>query len=133
MTTTGSSFRFLITASLLLSLSTLSVLPRVMVGQALGSTATVSAGSGEQHCCCGTEDGRCCGLACCQTSPNPHEKQAPSAPQPSEDRGQPLGLVLTANAASVGRNAVAFRDGFVRDAASKGGSSLIALSIRINV
>jgi hypothetical protein len=131
MNTVRSTVRCLITASLLLSLSTLSLFPRVIFGQALGSTA--SAGTGEKHCCCGTKDGRCCGMACCQTSPNPHEKQVPAAPPSSEDRGQPLGLAPVANAAALGPTTAAFRNGFFREAASKGGSSLIALSIRLNV
>ena len=131
MNTVRCTFRCLITAGLLLSLSTVSLFPRIMVGEALGST--VSAGTGEKHCCCGTKDGRCCGMGCCQASPNPEENQAPAAPKPSEDRGQPLGPFLVANAAVLGPNTAAFRDGFFRDAASKGGSSLIALSIRLNV
>lgn len=131
MKTARSTFRFLITASLLLSLSTLSLFPRGMVGRALGST--VSASAGAKHCCCGTKDGRCCGMACCQTPSNPQERQAPAVPRPSEDSGQPLGLPPAANVAAIGRNTATFRDGRFRNAATKGGSSLIALCIRINV
>ncbi len=130
MNTLYSIFRCLITASLLLSLSTLSLFPRVIVGQTLG--ATVSKGTGEKRCCCGTKDGHCCGMACCQASPNPQENQAPAVPKPSEDRGQPLGLAPVARTAMFGPNAATFSDGFFRDAATMCGSSLIALSIRIN-
>lgn len=131
MSTVRSTLRFLITASLLLCLSTLSVFPRVMVGQALGATVSDSAGASEKHCCCGTEDGRCCGMACCQTSPNPQEKQGPEAPRSSEDRGQPFGLptIADADAALLGRDAASICD----HPACLSGSSLIALSIRLNL
>jgi len=130
MNTVRSTFRYLITASLLLSLSATSLYPRLMAGEALG--ATVEANHGKRVCCCGTEDGRCCGKACCQL-PNPKEDKAPTSPKPSHDRGQPLGLAQVAGVAVVGPNAAAFHDGFVRDAARVGSSSLIALSIRFNI
>lgn len=133
MNTVRSTFRFLITASLLLCLGTLSVSPRVMVGQALGATVSASTGGGEKRCCCGTEDGRCCGMACCQTIPNPQEKQGPEAPRSLEDRGQPFGLPTIADAALLGRDAASIRERLCNDPACSSGSSLIALSIRLNI
>ena len=132
MNTVRSTLRFLIIASLLLSLSTLSVFPRVMVGQALGATVSASTGAGEKHCCCGTEDGRCCGMACCQASPNPQEKQAPEVPRSSEDRGQHFGLPTVADAL-LGCDAASVREHLSQHPAGLSGSSLIALSIRLNI
>jgi hypothetical protein len=133
MNTMRSTLRFLIAASLLLCLSTLSVFPRVMVGQVLGTMAPASTGASDKYCCCGTEDGRCCGMACCQTSPNPLEKQGPEAPRSSEDRGQTFGLPTNAGALLGREAASAAGQHFSQHPASLGGSSLITLSIRLNI
>jgi len=133
MNTMRSKLRFFITASLLLSLSMLSLFPRVIVGQATGATVSASTGAGEKHCCCGTEDGRCCGMACCQVSPNPQEKQAPEVPRSTEDRCQPFGLPTAADGALLARDAASIREHLSHCPACLRGSSLIALSIRLNV
>lgn len=130
MNTVRSPFRCLISLSLLLSFSLTSLYPRLMTGEAVG--AIVDANREKRVCCCGTEDGRCCGTACCQV-PNPKEDRAPASPKPSADRGQPLGLAQVAGVEVVAPKAAAFHNGFFGDAARIGSSSLIALSIRLNI
>lgn len=130
MNTVRSTFRWIITASLLLSLSMTSLYPRVMAGGE--GTVAASADQGQKVCCCGTEDGRCCGMACCQM-PNPKQDNTPASPKPSEDRGQPFGLMLAADAPLDGSNAATFRHDLARNAAVIGSTSLIALSIRLNI
>src|SRR4051794_28544975 len=71
--------------ALVLALSTglvgSSVLPRpTIAGQIAGQSTTRSAAT---SCCCGTAEGRCCGMACCK---------APS------NSGGPTGQTLTTNA-----------------------------------
>lgn len=129
MNTVRTSLRGLITASLLLSLSATSLYPRLISGTER-SKATAS-NRGQKLCCCGTEDGRCCGMACCQM-PNPKHENPPASPKPSEDRGQPLGGMLAADAPPDGLNAATFRHDFTRHAATSS-NSLIALSIRLNI
>jgi len=130
MNTVRSTFRWIITASLLLSLSMTSLYPRLMTGGERTASATTN--QGQKVCCCGTEDGRCCGMACCQM-PNPKQENTPTSPKPSEDRGQPLGLVLAADTMLDGSNAATFRHDFAHNDAVIGGTSLIALSIRLNI
>jgi hypothetical protein len=134
MNTVRSTFRLIITASLLLSLSMTGLYPRIMAGDEFGASTAASQheGQGQRVCCCGTKDGRCCGKACCQL-PNPKEDKAPTSPRPSEDRGQALGLAQVGNAVVFGQHAGAIHEGVSSDAGSPRGSSLIALSIRFNI
>lgn len=70
-------------------------------------------------------------MACCQMS-NPKQENTPASPKPSEDRGQPLGWMLDADAVLDGPNAAGFRRDVARDAAIVGKTTLVALSIRLN-
>lgn len=130
MDTLPSTVRSITLASLLLSLSATSLYPRLAAGEGLG--ATVKTNQGQQVCCCGTKAGQCCGMACCQL-PNPKQDNAPTEPKGSNDRGQPLGLALCASAKIGGVDAAGFHSPVLSNASSMAGSSLIALSIRLNI
>ena len=54
--------RWLITASLMVSLGLTGLTPQMMVWAESG---TVVSDAQESNCCCGTETGFCCGMACC--------------------------------------------------------------------
>ena len=130
MDTVRSTVRLLITASLLLSLGTVSLYPRLMAGEA--PVSLLRGERTEKVCCCGTQDGRCCGGACCQM-PNPKEDKAPASPNRLDDRGQPLDLAWSEDANTGGPRTALFHGGFAADPVMPVGSSLIALSIRLNI
>ena len=61
--------------SLIVSLGFTGLLPQMTVGAASGVRAAVP----EQptKCCCGTEDGRCCGMGCCIAQQPPAKESCP--------------------------------------------------------
>jgi len=125
MSTVRITVRWIITASLLLGLSMASVYPRD------GWAVAFAANQAQKVCCCGTEDGRCCGMACCQM-PNSKEGKAPASPNRSEVRCQPLGSIVAAGSTLSGQGAARFRHLPFRDSATTGSPSLIVLHIRLN-
>jgi hypothetical protein len=129
MNTVRTTVRWIITASLLLSLSLASVYPRLTASDDVA--VVVAANQDQLVCCCGTEDGRCCGMACCQM-PNPKEGKAPASPNQSEVRGQPLGFVLAAEPTLHDLGAARFRHVAFRGSAITSSPSLMALGIRLN-
>lgn len=122
--------RWIITGSLLLSLSMMSLYPRLMSSG--GRKVVAATKQAPKACCCGTENGRCCGTACCQV-PNQKHENTPASPKPSEDRAQPLGLVPTPDALLDSSSTAALRRDMGRNAAIAISSSLIAMSIRLNI
>ena len=88
---------------------------------------------GRSVCCCGTTDGRCCGMACCQTPKQ--DENRPASTSRSDDRGQPIGFTLAAAGQPKGSligglNTFTFADAIASDNLSV---SLIGLSIRLNI
>lgn len=75
--------RWLITAGLIISLSLAGVLPP-MVPRAVADKPDVVAQE-PTKCCCGTEDGRCCGMGCCAVRQAPPKNSCP-CPNPEESR-----------------------------------------------
>jgi hypothetical protein len=71
-------------------------------------------------------------MACCQ-APNRGRESVPAPTCPPENRGQPLGLPLLADAPNVDSHAAASAAIWSRDAATLGGRSLILLGIRLNI
>jgi len=71
-------------------------------------------------------------MACCQL-PNPQNDKAPTTPNRSDERIQPLGFTLAADAPNLGSPHLAFRDLIESDSGSTGRTSLFALSIRLNI
>lgn len=131
MKNVSSIIRVAVTVSLLLSVPAASVCPRLNAGEARTVAAT-RGDQGQKICCCGTADGRCCGTACCQL-PNPKNDKAPATPNRSDERSQPVGFNSVADAPNVGSARPAFRRLIESDAGSTDSTSLIALSIRLNI
>lgn len=128
MNTVRTTVRWIVSSSLLLSLSMVSLYPRLM---AADDRAAATATNGDQKvCCCGTEEGRCCGRACCQM-PNPKDDKVPASPNPSESRGQMLGFVV-ADLTLSGQSAARFNHASFGDSATSRSPSLVALGIRLN-
>jgi hypothetical protein len=129
MKTLRATFRLLLTASLMLSLSMANLYPQLMAGNA--RAAGVVKDQSPRVCCCGTKDGKCCGMACCQRGiPKPDKTPAP--PNRSDDHGQPLGLAGV-DATIDGSDAAEFGGVTLNHAASSGNASLVASGIRLNV
>ncbi|REJ65696.1 MAG: hypothetical protein DWQ31_17310 [Planctomycetota bacterium] len=86
--------RWLVTASLIVSLGLAGLFPQMMVLTERGMRLSVS--PSPTKCCCGTEDGRCCGMGCCLARQSPAKEQCP-CPNPKNSRdGQnnPLAVAL---------------------------------------
>jgi hypothetical protein len=124
-----SPVRTVVAASLLVSMSATSLLPRFTAGET--ARATFCGQGGPRACCCGVQDDHCCGTACCQT-PNSKENPTPTVPTRSEDRGQPLGLSAVPDA-RCGPTVAGVLEGFATQPAGAAGYSLIALSVRLNI
>jgi len=89
--------RWLVTTSLIVSLGLAGLFPQMMVLAENGTRVAFPQPSGK--CCCGTEDGRCCGMGCCVARQAPAKERCPS-PNPKDTRdGQnnPLSLALAKN------------------------------------
>jgi hypothetical protein len=71
-------------------------------------------------------------MACCRL-PNPKDDKAPTTPNRSDERSQPFGFTLAGDAPIVGSTHSAFRELIQSDSGSSGSTSLIALSIRLNI
>lgn len=75
--------RWVAVASLIVSLSLMGLFPRVIVHADGGPV--VAAALPATKCCCGTEDGRCCGMGCCAARQAPAKEQPP-VPNQRDDR-----------------------------------------------
>lgn len=126
--------RWAIAASLIVSLSLTELAPQMMVRADDGPV--VAPTSPATKCCCGTADGRCCGMGCCVVRQAPSHQQPP-VPNQRDDRDgrtNPFGLAFT-NSLILFANS---RDGLqlrrlISDVArSLAESSLQAEHIRIN-
>lgn len=85
---------------------------------------------GPRRCCCGTVDGRCCGMACCRMPAK--QDGAPGLPKRPDNREQPVALVASAGELAVPEVAW-FQSGSCAGAPPTGSDTLITLSIRLNV
>ncbi|HUG68067.1 MAG TPA: hypothetical protein VMM76_09955 [Pirellulaceae bacterium] len=130
--TDSRTIRWLVVACLALSL----VLSGVGSSLTVPAVESPSVADAPQHCCCGTADGRCCGMcgmACCVS-------QTPTAPEkpvrlPTRDDYRPNLLALARIEASVlalGRSSFAVRPPTNADCAPAE-SSLQAFHVRLDV
>lgn len=85
------TMRSLIVAGLILSLGVVGGSPALMA-TASGEAAFAADNASAHTCCCGTKDGRCCGMACCGTQA-PKQQRTPA---PQKDRGELDGSLLIA-------------------------------------
>ncbi|MFQ5733697.1 MAG: hypothetical protein ACE5KM_17305 [Planctomycetaceae bacterium] len=84
--------RWLATAVLAVSTSVSGVVP-LFTESATSAAAEPSA----ESCCCGTQAGECCGMACCSAkeAPTPDNCPGPARDDGSNARISPLGLIWT--------------------------------------
>jgi len=95
--------RWLVTASLIMSLGFVGLFPQMMASAKTG--ARVDVAQKPTKCCCGTDDGRCCGMGCCTARQAPPTKPNP-CPNPTETRdgqGNPLALAAKTLLATGGK------------------------------
>lgn len=84
--------RCLITAGLIVSLGLTGLFPQMMVWAE--TRPLVAARPRATECCCGTADGRCCGMGCCMARQPPAKERCP-CPNPKDTRdGQNILLAL---------------------------------------
>jgi len=86
--------RWLVTASLIFSLGLAGLFPQMMVLAESG--ARVSVPQSPTKCCCGTKDGRCCGMGCCLARQAPAKEQCPcpNPKNPRDGQNNPLAVAL---------------------------------------
>jgi len=81
--------RSLVTASLIASLGLAGLFPQMMVSAQMAASAKrgarVDVTQKPAKCCCGTEDGRCCGMGCCLARQAPPKEPSP-CPTPTDTR-----------------------------------------------
>ncbi len=124
--------RYLVIACLAVSLSTVSLYP-VLPAFSGTSVGAQHGGSTVRASCCGTEEGHCCGMACCSLAP-PTKQSARSSNVTHDDRnGHPFPRALeragtSAEHAGVGRTATVSLLGN-----SSGSVSLQAQHVRLDV
>ncbi len=85
--------RWLVASSLIASLGLSGLFPQMIVWAESGSRVVAQQA---MECCCGTEDGRCCGMGCCISRQGPTSEPCP-CPFPKDSRnGQngPMALAL---------------------------------------
>ena len=117
--------RSLMTTSLVLSLSISGLHPRLT--SAMRNVRPIQRSN---VCCCGTTDGNCCGMTCCQM-PNPDQKSSTKLPNGLDDRVQPLGLIGATTTIAISRaRAIHRQTRFEFGGGAR--PSLIALSVRLN-
>ncbi len=85
------TIRSLIVSGLIFSLSVAVLSPGFMAAVSSDS-AVVSDASSAKTCCCGTKDGKCCGMGCCGVDAPKQQR----TPVPHEDRGELGGSLLLA-------------------------------------
>jgi len=88
------TIRWSVTTGLIVGLAVAGLVPQTM-GWAERDTR-VAVSQRPTQCCCGTEDGRCCGMGCCMARQAPAKERCP-CPNPKDSRdGQnnPLALAL---------------------------------------
>lgn len=103
------------------------------LGSRAGTAGETAAGGcqGPKRCCCGTTDGRCCGMACCRMPAS--QDKSPGLPKRPDNREKPVAPTITATGKVPAPEAAWFQSGLFADAPRAGSPSLIALSIRLNV
>ncbi|VAX36081.1 hypothetical protein MNBD_PLANCTO02-594 [hydrothermal vent metagenome] len=75
--------RWLVTANVIVSLGLTGLFPQMVT--LAGQDVRVELEEKPTTCCCGTEDGRCCGMGCCVARRSPAKEQCP-CPSKSETR-----------------------------------------------
>ena len=86
--------RCLLTAGLIVGLVLTGIFPPMAAWAGRGSRAAEP--EKRAKCCCGTEDGRCCGMGCCLAREAPAQQPSPS-PNPKDSRdgvNNPLALAF---------------------------------------
>ncbi len=127
--------RWLVAASLIANLGLLGLFPQMTAWVEGGSRAVIA----EQRtkCCCGTDDGRCCGLGCCVSRPAPAKAPCPCPQQKDTRDGQngPLVLAFAQTLCGAGGETSRSRVGQPpnRVDRSLAGSSLQARHVRLDV
>jgi hypothetical protein len=83
-----------VTAGLIVGLAVAGLVPQTM-GWAERDTR-IAVSQQATKCCCGTEEGRCCGMGCCSAQQAPAKERCP-CPNPKDSRdghNNPLALAL---------------------------------------
>ena len=83
--------RWLITASLIVSLGVTGLFPQMIVWADSGTHASALQST---NCCCGTEDGRCCGMGCCVAREAPAKEPSPCPAKDDNGRGRTHPLAI---------------------------------------
>lgn len=129
MKNTRPKIRRFVVACLAISLSIVGVLPRLSVASVAGFAS--AGASGTTSCCCGTSDGRCCGMACCTgTAPRPEKNSG----TPSQFAGSSeLGLTELIDGTALGfKKCIVFSRTHAIVPAS-GAPSLCSLKVRLQI
>lgn len=126
--------RLLVTTSLIVSLGLAGLFPQMIVLAESGTHVGSPLPSGK--CCCGTKDGRCCGMGCCMARQAPAKERCP-CPNPKDSRdGQNNPFALAFVKALLGGNCeiggLGFRDPENRILRSLAVCSLQSKHIRID-
>lgn len=102
--------RWLAVSSLTISLGLAGLFPQMVVWA--DSARRASAHQQPTKCCCGTEDGHCCGMGCCMARQAPAKERCP-CPNPQDTRdGQNNPLALAFAKALLGDAGDTSRSGF---------------------
>ncbi|MBD3675402.1 MAG: hypothetical protein HUJ26_17955 [Planctomycetaceae bacterium] len=83
--------RLTIVTSLIISLGIAGLSPAIMRVVNAGVSVTVDKSTG-QRCCCGTKEGKCCGMACCGVD-TPKPKRTPAPQENRHDLGGSFWLI----------------------------------------
>lgn len=129
MTRLSAPIRSSVVLGLVFSLLAAGIAPAWMTPlQAAGVSGTLA---GKKTCCCGTKDGRCCGMACCKVAPPQEEQKTPSVPRPGDDRTAPHCLAHVQQPVRA-PSSTAFLQAAGREVAASGSPSLVALHVQMN-
>ena len=123
------TIRTLIVTGLVLSLSLVGVSPILLAWQGEGAGASNVRGNGV--CCCGTKDGRCCGMGCCKTSPPTEEHKAPAVPRSLDERS-PAAVPVATFAMHSLANGATFHNAVSSGVPISGSPTLQMLQVRLN-
>lgn len=85
----------------------------------------------KRTCCCGTVDGRCCGMACCKVAPPEKEQETPSVPHPRDDRAGSLYVTQSEQLPRV-PSCAALLQAARAEVPASGSPSLVALRVQLN-
>ncbi len=124
------TFRVIVTASLLVIMGVAGICP--CTADVAGRDLQRKARQSSHVCRCVLKTGHCCcGTACQCGQQVPQKDNKPAIPSTSNDRGQPLGLVVDAMASN-GSAAVAYHAHCCPALLASGNLSLVAQGTRLN-